>query len=78
MGLSQLIGLVGAGITLAFGAKVPKMALIVPAAATMGVGGLLVGTAVSPAPFTREDVRAAHRPTDCVASFDQHKFKWGK
>ncbi|MGB0436664.1 MAG: MFS transporter [Mycobacterium sp.] len=52
LGLSQLIGLVGAGITLAFGAKVPKMALIVPAGVTMGVGGLLVGTADSPAPFT--------------------------
>ncbi|MCH9640805.1 MAG: MFS transporter [Actinomycetia bacterium] len=52
LGLSQIVGLVGAGITLTFGAKVPKMALIAPAAATMGVGGLLVGTAASPAPFT--------------------------
>ena len=51
LGLSQLIGLVGAGITLAFGAKVPKMVLIVPAVLALGVGNLLVGTATSPAPF---------------------------
>ena len=51
LGMSQLIGLVGAGITLALGAKVPKMVLIVPAVVAMGVGNLLVGTAVSPAPF---------------------------
>lgn len=51
LGMSQLIGLVGAGITLAFGAKVPKMVLIVPAVVAMGVGNLLVGTAVSPAPY---------------------------
>ncbi len=51
LGLSQLVGLVGAGITLALGAKVPKMVLFVPAAVTLGVGNLLVGTAASPAPF---------------------------
>ncbi|MCH9666466.1 MAG: MFS transporter [Actinomycetia bacterium] len=51
LGLSQLVGLVGAGITLAVGAKVPKMILFVPAAVTLGLGNLLVGTAASPAPF---------------------------
>jgi len=51
LGMSQLIGLVGAGITLAFGAKVPKMVLIAPAVVALGVGNLLVGTAASPAPF---------------------------
>ena len=52
LGLSQLIGLVGAGISLAFGAKVPKMVILVPAVLALGVGNLLVGTAVSPVPFT--------------------------
>ena len=51
LGASQLIGLVGAGITMAFGAKVGKMTLIVPAVAALGAGNLLVGTAASPAPF---------------------------
>lgn len=51
LGLSQLVGLLGAGITLKFGAKVGKMVLIVPAFAAMAVGNLLVGTAISPSPF---------------------------
>ncbi len=51
LGLSQFIGLLGAGITLAFGARVGKMILLVPAALTLGVGNLLVGTAVSPTPY---------------------------
>jgi len=51
LGLSQLIGLVGAGITLAFGAKVPKMVILVPAVVALAVGNLLVGTAEGPAPF---------------------------
>lgn len=51
LGLSQLVGLLGAGITLKFGAKVGKMVLIVPAFVAMAVGNLLVGTAISPPPF---------------------------
>lgn len=52
LGLSQLIGLVGSGITLALGAKVGKMVLVGPAVVTLGVGNLLVGTAISPVPYT--------------------------
>ncbi len=52
LGLSQLIGLVGSGITMAFGAKVPKMFLIAPALIVIAVGNLLVGTAGGPALYT--------------------------
>jgi predicted MFS family arabinose efflux permease len=51
LGLSQLIGLVGAGITLGFGGKVGKMVLIVPAVISLAVGNLLIGTATSPPVF---------------------------
>ena len=51
LGLSQLIGLVGAGITLAFGAKVGKMVLIAPAIVMLAVGNLLAATAAGPATF---------------------------
>ncbi len=52
LGLSQLIGLVGSGITMAFGAKIPKMFLIAPALIVIAVGNLLVGTGGSPALYT--------------------------
>ncbi len=51
LGLSQLMGLIGAGITLAFGARIGKMILIVPAVLTLAIGNLLVGTASSPTLF---------------------------
>lgn len=51
LGGSQLIGLVGAGITLIVGAKVGKLVLLVPAVITLSVGNLLVGTASNPVPF---------------------------
>jgi MFS family permease len=51
LGLSQLIGLVGAGITLTIGGKVGKMVLIVPAVIALAGGNLLVGTATSPVVF---------------------------
>jgi len=51
LGLSQFIGLVGAGVALTFGARVAKMILLVPAAVTLGVGTLLVSTASNPTPF---------------------------
>lgn len=47
LGLSQLMGLAGAGVTLAFGAKVNKMFLIVPAVLTLAIGNLFVGTATN-------------------------------
>jgi MFS family permease len=51
LGLSQLMGLVGAGVTLAFGAKINKMFLIVPAALTLAIGNLFVGTATNAPQF---------------------------
>ena len=51
LGFSQFVGLLGAGITLVLGARVPKMALIGPAVVILAVGVLLVGTAASPTPF---------------------------
>ncbi len=52
LGLSQLVGLLGSGLTLALGGKVSKMVLAVPAVLLLATGNLLVGTAASPAPFT--------------------------
>lgn len=46
-GALQLMGLAGAGVTLAFGAKVNKMFLIVPAVLTLAIGNLFVGTATN-------------------------------
>ncbi|MCB0947735.1 MAG: MFS transporter [Mycobacterium sp.] len=51
LGLSQLMGLLGAGITLAFGAKTNKMVLIVPAALALAMGNLFVGTATNAPQF---------------------------
>ncbi|MCH9735058.1 MAG: MFS transporter [Actinomycetia bacterium] len=51
LGLSQLMGLVGAGVTMAFGAKVDKMFLVVPAVLTLAIGNLAVGTATNPLQF---------------------------
>ncbi|MGY4710579.1 MFS transporter [Mycolicibacterium sp. CBM1] len=51
LGLSQLIGLIGSGITLALGSRVPKMFLIAPAVVVLGVGNLLVGTATGPTSY---------------------------
>lgn len=51
LGVSQLIGLVGAFITLMLGDKVPKMALLVPAVTLLALGNLAVGSASNPAPF---------------------------
>ncbi|MGB0973062.1 MAG: MFS transporter [Mycobacterium sp.] len=51
LGLSQLMGLVGAGVTLAFGAKINKMFLVVPAVLTLAIGNLFVGTATNPPQF---------------------------
>lgn len=45
LGLSQLIGLAGAAITLLIGDKVQKMFLIVPAITALAFGNFLVGTA---------------------------------
>jgi hypothetical protein len=52
LGLSQLIGLIGSGITLALGARVPKMVLVAPTVITLGVGNLLVGTASGATAYT--------------------------
>ncbi|MCX2930959.1 MFS transporter [Mycobacterium sp. CVI_P3] len=51
LGLSQLIGLIGSGITLALGSRVAKMYLIAPAVVVLGVGNLLVGTATGPTSY---------------------------
>jgi MFS family permease len=51
LGLSQLLGLIGAGITLTWGGKVSKMLILIPAVSSLAVGNLLVGTATSPGPF---------------------------
>ncbi len=51
LGLSQLVGLVGAGITLLIGDRVGKMMIFVPAVVLLAVGNLLVGTAANPAMF---------------------------
>ncbi len=51
LGLPQLMGLAGAGVTLAFGAKINKMFLIVPAVLTLALGNLFVGIATNPPHF---------------------------
>ena len=51
LGLCQLTGVVGTGITLYFGATDNKMRIIVPAGIALGVGGLLVGISGTPAPY---------------------------
>lgn len=52
LGLSQLVGLIGTGLTLALGGRVSKMLIVVPAVVVLAVGNLLVGTSTGPAPFT--------------------------
>ncbi|MDY6996072.1 MAG: MFS transporter [Actinomycetota bacterium] len=52
LGLSQLVGLIGSGLTLALGGRVSKMLIVVPAVVVLAVGNLLVGTSTGPAPFT--------------------------
>lgn len=52
LGLSQLIGLFGAGIAFTCGDKVGKLVLLAPAVSGIAVGNLLVGTASEPAQFT--------------------------
>jgi len=51
LGVSQLTGVIGTGITLFFGATANKMRLIVPAGIALAVGGLLVGISATPAPY---------------------------
>lgn len=51
LGVSQLTGIVGTAITFFFGATTNKMRIIVPAGVALGVGGLLVGTSTTPAPY---------------------------
>lgn len=51
LGVSQLTGVIGTGITLFFGATVNKMRIIAPAGIALGIGGLLVGIAATPAPY---------------------------
>jgi MFS family permease len=51
LGLSQLLGLIGAGVTLTIGGKVGKMLIIVPAVSSLAIGNLLVGTATTVSPF---------------------------
>lgn len=52
LGLSQLVGLLGAGLTMVLGGRVSKLLIVVPAVIILAVGNLLVGTSTSPAPFT--------------------------
>ena len=51
LGVVQLIGLVGAAITMAFGARTEKLLIIAPAVVMLGVGNLLAGIATRPAQF---------------------------
>lgn len=51
LGLSQLIGLIGAGVSTVLGARINKMWLIGLAVVILALGNLLAGTAASPAPF---------------------------
>ncbi|CAN5505609.1 hypothetical protein BH09ACT8_BH09ACT8_16370 [soil metagenome] len=51
LGTSQLIGLVGAGITFAIGTRVGKLVLLIPTVIALAVGNLLVGIASNPTLF---------------------------
>lgn len=51
LGLSQLVGLIGAGVSVMLGARINKMWLIGAAVVVLALGNLLAATAASPAPF---------------------------
>lgn len=51
LGMCQLTGVIGTGITLFFGATANKMRIIAPAGVALGVGGLLVGISTTSAPY---------------------------
>jgi len=51
LGVSQLVGLLGAGITLLIGERVGKMVIFAPAVILLALGNLLVGTAANPTMF---------------------------
>ncbi len=46
LGASQLVGLVGAGITLVIGAKVGKLVILIPGIAMLALGNFLVGSTI--------------------------------
>ncbi len=51
LGISQLVGLLGAGVTMVLGGKVGKMTILAPAVAMLAIGNLAIGISWIPLVF---------------------------